>query len=70
MKILEVQVYDASEKVKTAGRTIINSYATGIENKLMKKFLENMVPDFSIDIKEKRRSIAMHLIDNNGYSIS
>jgi uncharacterized protein YwlG (UPF0340 family) len=70
MKILEVQVYDACENVKTAGRTIINSYATGIENKLMKKFLESMVPDFSIDIKEKRRSIAMHLIDNNGYSIS
>ena len=70
MKILEVQVYDACENVKMAGRTIINSYATGIENKLMKKFLESMVPDFSIDIKEKRRSIAMHLIDNNGYSIS
>ena len=26
--------------------------------------------DFSINIKEKRRSIAMHLIENNGYSIS
>ena len=70
MKILQVQIYDACEKVKIAGRTIINSYSTGIENKLMKKCLESMVPDFSINIKEIRRSIAMNLIDNNRYSIS
>ena len=70
MKILQVQIYDACEKIKIAGRTIINSYSTGIENKLMKKCLVSMVPDFSINIKEIRRSIAMHLIENNGYSIS
>lgn len=70
MKILEVQVYDTCENVKAAGRTIINSYTTGIENKLMKKCLQSMVPDFSINIKENRRSIAMHLIENNGYSIN
>ena len=69
MKILEVQVYDTCENVKAAGRTIINSYTTGIENKLMKKCLQSMIPDFSINIKEKRRSIAMHLIENNGIQL-
>ena len=70
MKILEVQVYDTCEKVKAIGTLIINSYTTGIENKLMKNCIKSLVPDFSINIKEKRRLIAMHLIENNGYSIS
>jgi len=69
-KILEVQAYDAFEKVRTSAREVINAYTSGLENKMMKKLLNNLVTDYSLNVKERRRDIAKHLIAGNGYSIS
>ena len=68
--ILEVQAYDCFEKVKATGRAIINSYTTGLENRILKKLLTNLVPDYAINVKDKRRAIARYLIENNSFSIS
>jgi len=69
-KITEVQAYDAFESVRKSAREVINAYTTGLENKMMKKFLNNLVPDYNINAKENRREIAMHLIAENDYSLS
>jgi hypothetical protein len=69
-KILEVQAYDAFEKVRTSAREVINAYTSGLENKMMKKFLNNLVTDYTLNVKENRRDIAKHLIAGNGYSLS
>jgi alkylation response protein AidB-like acyl-CoA dehydrogenase len=69
-KITEVQAYDAFEKVRKSAREVINAYTTGPENKMMKKFLNNLVPDYNINAKENRREIAKHLIAENDYSLS
>jgi len=69
-KITEVQAYDAFEKVRKSAREVINAYTTGLENKMMKKFLNNLVPDYNINAKENRREIAKHLIAENDYSLS
>ena len=69
-KIAEVQAYDAFESVRKSAREVINAYTTGLENKMMKKFLNNLVPDYNINAKENRREIAMHLIAENDYSLS
>jgi len=69
-KITEVQAYDAFESVRKSAREVINAYTTGLENKMMKKFLNNLVPDYNINAKENRREIAMHLIAENDYSFS
>ncbi|MFQ3268382.1 MAG: alkylation response protein AidB-like acyl-CoA dehydrogenase [Flavobacteriales bacterium] len=69
-KIAEVQAFDASEKVHTAAKEVINAYTTGLENKMMKKFLKNLVPDNTLNTKEYRREIAKSLIADNGYSLS
>jgi alkylation response protein AidB-like acyl-CoA dehydrogenase len=69
-KIIEVQAYDAFESVRKSAREVINAYTTGLENKMMKKFLNNLVPDYNINAKENRREIAMHLIAENDYSLS
>lgn len=68
--ILEVQAYDCFEKVKATGRAIINSYTTGLENRILKKLLINLVPDYAINVKDKRRAIARYLIENNSFSIN
>ena len=68
--ILEVQAYDCFEKVKATGRAIINSYTTGLENRILKKLLINLVPDYTINVKDKRRAIARYLIENNSFSIN
>jgi hypothetical protein len=70
VKITEVQAYDAFESVRKSAREVINAYTTGLENKMMKKFLNNLVPDYNINAKENRREIAMHLIAENDYSLS
>lgn len=69
-KITEVQAYDAFENVRKLAREVINAYTTGLENKMMKKFLNNLVPDYNINAKENRREIAKHLITENDYSLS
>ena len=69
-KITEVQAYDSFESVRKSAREVINAYTTGLENKMMKKFLNNLVPDYNINAKENRREIAMHLIAENDYSLS
>ena len=69
-KITEVQAYDAFESVRKSAREVINAYTTGLENKMMKKFLNNLVPDYNINAKENRREIAKHLIAENDYSLS
>ncbi len=69
-KIAEVQAFDAFEKVHTAAKEVINAYTSGLENKMMKKFINSLVPDYSINAKEYRREVAMSLITENGYSLS
>lgn len=69
-RIVEVQLYDASEKINKAAREVINAYTSGIENKLMKKFVRNLVPDYKLNAKKNRRAIAKHLIAENNYSLS
>jgi hypothetical protein len=70
VKITEVQAYDAFEKVRKSAREVINAYTTGLENKMLKKFLNNLVPDYNINAKENRRAVAKFLIAENGYSLS
>ena len=69
-KILEVHAYEAFEKVRTSAKEVINAYTSGFENKMMKKFLNYLVTDYTLNIKENRRDIAKHLITKNGYSLS
>ena len=59
-KITNIQAYDAFENVRKSAREVINAYTTGLENKIMKKFLNNLVPDYNINAKENRREIAKH----------
>ena len=70
LTMAEVQAYDAYDKIRVAAREVINAYSSGLENKMMKKFVKNLVPDYSINAKEKRREIAAYLTAENGYTIS
>ena len=70
LTMAEVQSYDAYDKIRVAAREVINAYSSGLENKMMKKFVKNLVPDYSINAKEKRREIAAYLTAENGYTIS
>jgi hypothetical protein len=56
--------------VRKSAREVINAYTTGLENKMLKKFLNNLVPDYNINAKENRRAVAKFLIAENGYSLS
>lgn len=68
--IVQVQAYEAFNKVSRAAEELVNAYATGIENKFLKKAIHRFIPDYNINCKEKRRSIAKHAYENMGYGLS
>lgn len=68
--IVQVQTYEASNKVSQAAREVVDAYASGLENKFLKKSIRCLVPDYSINCKEKRRSIAKYAYEQMGYGLS
>lgn len=69
-KITKIKAYDTFESVRKSAKEVINAYTKGLENKMMKKFLNNLVSDYNINTKEIRRDIAKHLITENDYSLN
>lgn len=69
-KITKIKAYDTFESVRKSAKEVINAYTQGLENKMMKKFLNNLVSDYNINTKEIRREIAKHLITENDYSLN
>ena len=69
-KITKIKAYDTFESVRKSAKEVINAYTKGLENKMMKKILNNLVSDYNINTKEIRRDIAKHLITENDYSLN
>jgi hypothetical protein len=70
VNISQVQAYDAFAKIRVSAHEVINAYSNGLENSMMKKCVRNLIPDYTINAKEKRRSIADYLIEQRGYTFS
>ena len=70
VNISQVQAYDAFAKIRVSAHEVINAYSKGLENSMMKKCVRNLIPDYTINAKEKRRSIADYLIEERGDTFS
>ena len=65
--ILKVLAYESFDRVRTYAKEIINSYSNSVENRVMHACVSSLLPNFSINVKEKRREIAEFAILKNGY---
>lgn len=66
-EILNVNVYDASEKVRKNAYDAIYSYASAEETPALIKAIEALTRVEGINVKESRRKIADKLITDNAY---
>ncbi len=66
-KIVQLYLYESLEKVRKFGKDAINSYADGIEKKMMLYALNLLLPKYDINPKEWRRAIADYGIEKNQY---
>jgi alkylation response protein AidB-like acyl-CoA dehydrogenase len=66
--ILDINVYDASDRVRKAGYDAINSFATGEMADQMINAINTLTKIAGVNIKESRRRIADKLIEDNRYS--
>jgi len=66
-EILDVNVYDASEKVRKNAYDAIYSYASAEETPALIKAIEALARVEGINVKESRRKIANKLITDNSY---
>jgi len=66
--ILDVTVYDASFKINKAALEGINSFATGSEQTKLCEAMNKLTKVAPVNVKEARRRIANHLIEENRYT--
>ena len=66
--ILDVNVYDAADKILKSGRDAVNSFAEGEELDSMVDAIGILSKVAGVNIKEARRRIADKLIEDNKYS--
>ncbi|MBN2669713.1 MAG: acyl-CoA dehydrogenase family protein [Bacteroidales bacterium] len=64
--ILDVVIYDAAAKIQKSGKDAIYSYAENNANVLIKA-LEHFTTVKGLNVKDNRRRIATHLIEENKY---
>ncbi|PKP34607.1 MAG: acyl-CoA dehydrogenase [Bacteroidetes bacterium HGW-Bacteroidetes-17] len=65
--ILNVNVYDAADRIYKAGADAINSFTTGKQQQLLLNALAKFTRVAPVNVKEARKSIALKLIDDNCY---
>lgn len=65
--ILDVVVYDAASRIYKSGCDAINSFALGQERQLLLDSLYTFTSVNPVNVKEKRRTIADYLIEENVY---
>jgi alkylation response protein AidB-like acyl-CoA dehydrogenase len=66
--ILRVFMYDSAEKISSAGKEALLSFATGDELRMMMMGLRRFTKSEPFNIKDARRNIAQKLIADNRYS--
>jgi alkylation response protein AidB-like acyl-CoA dehydrogenase len=65
--ILDVNIYDAADKVRKAGFDAVNSFATPDLASKLRKIIDLLTTTSGVNIKESRRLIANKLIEDNSY---
>ncbi|MBU1012403.1 MAG: acyl-CoA dehydrogenase family protein [Bacteroidetes bacterium] len=65
--ILDVNVYDAADRIYKAGADAINSFTTGKQQQLLLNALAKFTRVAPVNVKEARKAIALKLIDDNCY---
>ncbi len=65
--ILNVYLYDAADKINKFGKDALNSFAEGDELKMMLMGLKRFTKQKSFNVKEARRRVAAHLIEEGKY---
>lgn len=66
-KILYLFLYESSQQIRKFGTDAINSFSSGIENKVLLHILRSFLPDLKINPKEHRRAIAQWAFQKNKY---
>jgi alkylation response protein AidB-like acyl-CoA dehydrogenase len=67
MDILDVYLYDSAEKLSKYGKNALISFAEGDELKMMLMGLKRFTKQKTFNIKDARRRIANHLIEEGKY---
>jgi hypothetical protein len=62
-----VYIYDAAQRIHTAGRNALNSFAEGDEKRMMMMGLKRFTKTEDFNTTEARRNIALKLIEANKY---
>lgn len=65
--ILDVNVYDAAEKVKKAAYDAIYSFASASDAAKLVKAIDTLTSVNGVNVKDARRRIANKLIEDNSY---
>ncbi len=65
--IIDVLIYDAANRIHKSGSDAINSFTTGRERQILLNSLRKFTQVTPVNVKEKRRSIANRLIEDNQY---
>jgi alkylation response protein AidB-like acyl-CoA dehydrogenase len=65
--IMNVYLYDAADKLNKFGKDALNSFAEGDELKMMLMGLKRFTKQSPFNVKEARRRIAAHLIEEEKY---
>ena len=60
-------IYDAADRINHAGKTAINSFAEGDEQRMMLMGLKRFTKSDNFNAKEARRRIAAKAIEMEGY---
>lgn len=60
-------IYDAADRISHAGKTAINAFADGDEQRMMLMGLKRFTKSDNFNTKDARRRIAAKLVDNGGY---
>lgn len=66
-QIVQVYIYDAAEKIHSAGRNAINAFADGDERRMMLMGLKRFTKTEDINTTVMRRNIAAKMIEANKY---
>lgn len=65
--IMNVYLYDAADKLNKFGKDALNSFAEGDELRMMLMGLKRFTKQNPFNVKEARRRVAAHLIDEGKY---
>jgi len=65
--IMNVYLYDSTDKINKYGRDALNSFVEGDELRMMQMGLKRFTKQESFNVKEARRRIANHLIKEQKY---